>query len=91
MGPDGLKGLPIKAGEALKIAQDHAEAQRVVRAWRMREIYDAIRANCRVGLKQLSCHDVRDSEVAELRAQGYTVIKGNFTLCEIFWEDAENA
>lgn len=91
MGPDGLKGLPIKASEALQIAQDHVEAQRMVRVWRMKEIYDAIRAQCRVGMTKLSCHDVRESEIAEIMSNGYTVFKGNFTLCEIFWEDAENA
>lgn len=90
MGPDGLKGLPIKASEALQIAKDHAEALVKLRHWRMLEIYDTIRANCRIGLTKANCHDVRESEIAELRAQGYTVIKGNFTLCEIFWEDTEN-
>lgn len=88
MGPDGLKGLPIKASEALQIAKDHAEAKVMLRTWRMLEIYDTIRANCRIGLTKVHCQDVRDSEIAELKAQGYEVIKGNFNLCEIYWENA---
>lgn len=91
MGPDGLKGLPIKASEALQIAQEHAEGLRVVRAWRMREIYDAIRAQCRIGETRISTYDVRESEIKELEAAGYAIERMKFTLCEIRWEDAENA